>query len=299
MSDGLILITGAAGKTGSATIERLLAGGHAVRAMVRVDDERSERLRALGAEVVVGDFLDLASVRSALDGVSRAYLCYPPQGAHLVDATAVFAIAASDAGVDTVVNMSQLPAREDAPSMLSRQHWQAERVLDWAGVGAVHIAATFFVENLFMLGAHSIAEEGRVYFPYGAERHAPVSAADLARVIAAILAQPGAHRGKRYAITGPELLTLDEMASALSDGLGTDVSYVDLPREAWLGALEGVPTMSPSLIAHLGHVADDHRAGVFAVRNDLVEAITGTPAEPIGASIARIAPAFGFEAASV
>jgi len=289
-----ILVTGATGKTGSETVGLLLGRGFPVRALARVRDGRTERLEALGAEVVLGDFHDLADMRRAVDGVERAYFCYPPQETRLVEATAIFAIAARDAGVDTVVNMSQVTAREDAPSPLSRQHWQAERVLDWAGVGAVHIAATFFVENLFMFGARTIAEQGELYLPYGDERHAPVSAADLARVIGVILDEPDGHRGERYVITGPELLTVGEMAEALGDGLGTAVEYVDLPVETWREVLGGVAGMTPSLITHLAHVADDHKDGVFRVRNDLVAEITGRAAEPLGASIGRIKAAFGF-----
>jgi uncharacterized protein YbjT (DUF2867 family) len=241
---------------------------------------------------------NLGSIRAAIDGVRGAYFCYPPQGTHLVDATAVFAIAARDAGVETVVNMSQITAREHAPSPLSRQHWQSERVLDWAAVGAVHIAATFFVENLFLFGAQTMAGQGKLYLPYGDERHAPVSAEDLGEVIAAILADPGPHRGKRYVITGPELLSIGDMASELSTAIGTGVEYVDVPREAWLELLQGVDGMSPSLVEHLGHVADDHKNGVFRERNTLVHEITGRPAEPFAQSVRRLASAFGLSTAA-
>ncbi len=293
MNNATILVTGATGKTGSATAESLLLNGSLVRALARKQDERTDRLQALGAEVVFGDFHDLDTIRAALAGVKGAYFCYPPQGTHLVEATVNFAIAARDAGVETVVNMSQITARENAPSPLSRQHWMSERVLDWAGVGAVHIAATFFVENLFMFGAKSISEQGMLYLPYGDDRHAPVSAGDLAAVIATILINPEPHLGKRYVITGPALLSISEMATALSEVLGQSIEYVDLPREAWAEALEGVPGMSPSLITHLGHVADDHKNGVFREQNNLVQTITGSPAESFSESILRLSEAFG------
>ena len=298
MSTEVILVTGATGKTGSATVELLLQRGLRVRALARKQDERSDRLAALGAEVLFGDFHDLASMRSALAGVKRAYFCYPPQGTHLVDATTIFAIAARDAGTETVVNMSQITARENAPSPLSRQHWQSERVLDWANVGAVHIAATFFVENLFMFGARTIAEQGKLYLPYGEEKHAPVSAADLAAVITAILIDPERHHGNRYVITGPELLSIADMTAELSAALGVSVEYVDLPRESWLEVLQGVQGMTPSLITHLGHVADDHKNGVFHERNDLVQGITGAPPESFCESVGRLMGVVGLKCAA-
>src|SRR5882724_2565269 len=98
MSDRF-LVTGAAGgqqgKTGRRVTELLLARGVPVRAFVHRIDERAERLRALGAEIVDGDLLDVQAVRQAARGVSRIYFAYPVQPG-LVDATAIMALAARD-----------------------------------------------------------------------------------------------------------------------------------------------------------------------------------------------------------
>ena len=72
-----ILITGATGTTGQYAIQHLVDKGIKVRAMVRTIDARSNKLEALGVEVVQGDFLDINSLRTALDGIKRAYFCYP------------------------------------------------------------------------------------------------------------------------------------------------------------------------------------------------------------------------------
>src|SRR5215468_11222272 len=95
-----VLVTSAAGgrqgKTGRHVSEMLLARGVPVRAFVHKIDERSERLRALGAEIFEGDFLDIRSVERAVHGASAIYFAYPVQDG-LVDATAAMALAARDA----------------------------------------------------------------------------------------------------------------------------------------------------------------------------------------------------------
>lgn len=111
-----ILVTGAAGKTGAAVVEQMLHRGFPVRALVRREDERSARLANLGAEVMVGDLHDLQAIRSAMKNVKRVYFVYPPQGERLVEASTIIAVAARDAGVDTLVNMSQITARWQPPT---------------------------------------------------------------------------------------------------------------------------------------------------------------------------------------
>ena len=281
MSSQLILVTGATGKTGSHVVEQLIERGLTVRALARVHDERSEHLAALGAEVVLGDLLDIQSMRDAMQNVTRAYFCYPPQGDLLVEATTNFAISAREAGVKAVVNMSQISARENSQSPLARQHWLAEHILDWADIGAVHIRPTFFAENLYLFGAQTIATDGKLYLPYGSNRHAPVAAADIARVIVGILVDPAFHIGERYIVTGPRNMTIEEMATVLSTELGRTVEYVNLPIDDWGQVLSGVPGISESLITHLKAVAQDHQDGVFSAQTDVVERIGGTPAQSL------------------
>ena len=62
----------------------------------------------------------------------------------------VFAVAAKEAGLEAIVNMSQISARADHPSPASRQHWLAERILDWTGIGTTHLRPPFFLEDLLV-----------------------------------------------------------------------------------------------------------------------------------------------------
>ncbi len=100
MAKALILVTGATGKTGANVVEQLIERGLPVRALARSRDDRSRQLERLGAEVVLGDFLNLQSIRSAMKGAGRVFFCYPPQGDRLVEATANVSVAARDEGVE-------------------------------------------------------------------------------------------------------------------------------------------------------------------------------------------------------
>jgi len=131
MTNGLVLVTGAAGgrqgKTGRHVTELLSQRGVPVRAFVHRIDERSEQLRAIGAEVVEGDLLDFRSVERALQGVSSVYFAYPVQPG-LVDASAVMAIAARKAGVTRLIDMVMLISTPEAPTPRMRQNYLSEQI---------------------------------------------------------------------------------------------------------------------------------------------------------------------------
>ena len=299
MNSTRILVTGAAGKTGAAAVKQLLHRNFTVRALVRTRDERAADLEALGAEIVIGDLHDLESMRAAMRDVLRVYLVYPPQGEHLVQASTIAAVSAREAGVEALVNMSQITSRPAAPSPLTRQHWLAESILDWADIGAVHVRPTFFAENLLMFGAATVAAEGKLYLPYGTEKHAPVAAADIARVVVGILSDPDDHAGERYVLTGPRNLSIAEMAEILLQELGKPVEYVDLPVEAWGQVLAGVDGMSDSLVTHLKAVAVDHQNGIFSGTTDVVERVGGQPPQSLQSFVREHRTMFGAKQAAV
>ncbi len=280
MSKPLILVTGATGKTGAPVVKQLIERGYPVRAFVRRLDERSQRLSELGAEVVQGDFLDLPSLVAAMKGVKRVYFCYPPSE-NLLEATMNVAIAAKREGIEGLVNMSQVSAREIAKSPLAFTHWQSEQIFDWADIGAAHITPTFFAEDLYLFTGRSIAAEGKMYLPFGEGMHAPVAAEDISRVVVGILEDPKSHVGQRYIITGLKNMNMVEVAQVLSKELGKKIEYIDLPLENWRQALVKQPDFPEYLANHLVHVAKDHQDGVFSGQNDIVERIGGQPPQSV------------------
>ena len=266
MGSPLHLITGATGATGGNAIDFLLERGHRVRAFVHQHDERSVQLEMRGVEIAVGDLLDFTTVRPALDGVSGAYFVYPTAPG-LIEATAYFAQAATEAAVSSVVNMSQISARREAKSHAAFNHWIAERVFDWSGLGVTHLRPTFFAEWLLYY-AQGI-REGRVRLPFGDGKHAPIAAEDQARVIASILEDPSPHRGKTYRLFGPKEHTYPEAYEQVSQILGRKIEYERIPLGDFHEQL--VRRRGPFFAQHIIEVAKDHEAGVFSGTDDVIE----------------------------
>lgn len=274
------LITGATGKTGVYTVRHLLNEGHAVRAFVHSKDERSNALQKEGAEIFVGDLLEHDDVIRAMEGVTGAYLCYPVLPGY-IQVTSYFADAARRAGVEVVVEMSQISAREDAKSHAARDHWVAERVLDWSRVPTVHIRPTFFSEWLtFPWVLDPIVKESKITLPYGAGRHAPIAAEDQARLIAAVLTKPTGHIGKTYPLYGPVELSQQEIADEISAVLGRTITYSPSTLEEYRVHLETY-NLPEFLIQHFVEVAVDYQNGIFAGVDGVIGQITGVAPQTV------------------
>jgi len=310
MIHGKVLVTGATGDTGRATVDELLARGHQVRALAHAQDDRSKTLQERGVEVVFGDLLDFGQVRAALDGVQRAYFVYPIRPG-ILQATAYFAQAAKEARVDGIVNMSQISARENAKSHAATDHWLSERVFDWSGLTVAHIRPTYFAEWLLYLAP--MIKLGLLHVPFGTGRHAPIAAEDQGRVIAGILEDPAPHKGGSYPLFGPLEYTYQEIAQVLGRALGKSVEYKQISVDAFLEILksggqkpaEGASSRNlygelgrkrasgdSFVVQHLKEVAIDHQNGVFEGTNDLVEKLGGHPPMTLGAFIEKHRAAF-------
>jgi NAD(P)H dehydrogenase (quinone) len=268
-----ILVTGATGATGATAVKTLLEMKVPVRALVHGEDARSSQLSAQGVEVVQGDLTDFESVSQAMRGITGAYFLYPIQVPGIVEATAYFAQAAIEAGVQAIVNMSQISARRNAKSHASRDHWIAERLFDRSGIPITHLRPTLFAEWLMYL-SQSIKDKGILPLAFGEARYAPIAGEDLGRVIAAILSNPAEHAGKSYPLYGRRELSEYEVADILTEVLGKKITYVPMENEAFKEMLKGMG-FTPHFQQHMGHVAEDCVDGVFSGMNDLVEQLSG------------------------
>lgn len=224
---------GRAGQTGRHVSEILLKRGVQVRALVHSIDERSERLRRLGAEIVAGDFLDFSSMQRAVQGVSSIYFAYPVQDG-LLDATAIAAAAARDARVSRLVNVVMLRSSPDAPTPRMRQNWLSEQIFDWAAVGAAHVRAAVFYENIRSLVLSSLAGEGAIQLPWGSDETVIplVGAEDVARVAVGLLTAPVLQAGSGHRLIGSSL-TLRQIIAAFGRVLDREVRYEEISDDDW------------------------------------------------------------------
>lgn len=272
-----ILITGATGKTGKETVSQLISKNIPVRAMVRKLDDRSDELEKMGAEIVIGDLLDLNSMSVAMETITGAYFVYPVIIPGILEATAIFAQAALENKLELVVNMSQISARRSAKSNAARDHWVGERLFDRSGVAVTHLRPTFFAEWL-MYRAKEVKAKDSLTLPFGEGMYAPIAAADQGRVIAAILADPSNHAGKTYPLFGPKEMNQFEIAEILTDVLGRKITYHPVEIANYGEHMENDLGHDPWFVQHVISVAQDCRDGIFAGTNNLVKAITGTSA---------------------
>ena len=249
------LITGSTGDTGTPTVKYLLEQGYRVKALVRREDERSQKLKDLGAEICVGNLRDLKSLRPAMEGVDGAYFCYPLSDG-LVEAAALFAQAAKEQGVKHIVNMSHKQSRPDARSQATLNHWMSEQIFTWSGIPTTHLRVTFFAQ--WMLYIAPFIREGRYLTPFDADsRFAPIAASDIALITANILIKPEGHGGQAYPLHGPIEYSHAELAAVLGETLGKEVRYEQVSVEDFVRQL-GIDA-DPAFAVHFNAVKIDQR----------------------------------------
>lgn len=275
-----VLIAGATGDTGRAAVKEALALGLDVRAMVHGRDGRSEALENLGAVVVLGDLLEIDTVRAAMQGVDAAYFVWPVAPG-LIHATVNFVQAAKEAGVSTIINLSQRSANRFSTSNSCRDSFIAEQVFNWSGLPVVHLRPTYFLEWLLYPWQLPYLQKGVLRMPVGKGRHSPIAADDQGRAIAALLKNPEAHIGKTIPISGPVEMDHEQMAVELTEALGRKIVFQDLPIDEYCRSLEtmGVP---PYIVQHLGGAMDDYQHGHMSGADNNVEKITGRRSMTVG-----------------
>jgi uncharacterized protein YbjT (DUF2867 family) len=279
-----VLVTSAAGgsqgRTGRHVAEMLLQRGVPVRAFVRQIDERSDRLKSLGADIFVGDFLDVRSVEQAAKDVASVYFAYPVQDG-LAEATAAMAFAARQHGVSQLVNLVMYQSSLDAPTPRMRQNFLSEQVFEWAGVGPLHLRATVFYENVARLVGASMPNRGAIRLPLGDENTILplISAEDVSRIAVGLLTGPARPAGSAFPVVG-SVNTIGEIVAAFARVFDRDVHYEEITDEQWRSEVtergwnaHAVEHLS-SLWKSLRGAGLSAEAGRFAV-SDAIEQIGG------------------------
>ncbi len=224
----MILVTGATGLNGSELVRRLSARGIPSRALVR-NPAKAQLLATLPhVEVVEGDMARPDSLTAALRGVERAMLISSSDPT-MLEVQSSFIDAALKAGVKHVVKLSGIIPELDSPFRFARMHAEIEQRLEASGMAYTHLRAGEFMPSYFRQ-VPSIVARGVLALPMGDARIASIDIGDVAEVSIAVLTTSG-HENKIYPLTGPEALTMAEVAEKLSAVTGKEIRYVDVPPE--------------------------------------------------------------------
>jgi NAD(P)H dehydrogenase (quinone) len=212
-----------------------------------------------------------------------------------LEATVTMAAVARELGVDALVNMSQMTVSEmdlhhTSPSRQQRQHWLGEQALGWSGLPVVTVRPTIFLDSFLTLAGTSVRERGRIELPFGLGKTNPVAAADVASVVAAVLADPKPHIGRVIELTGPNSQDLHGMAREFSEALNRAITYTDIAPEIFPAALKTLPE---HVAQHVVAMAELHRAGRYDRHADGVETLTGNPAMSVREFVSLHAEEFG------
>jgi NAD(P)H dehydrogenase (quinone) len=278
MNKPRILVLAAAGRTGMPVALQLLSEGFPVTALVHQADQRSERLKAKGADIVVGSLVDITDLRTAMEGVRRAYFCFPNEAGYL-KAAAIFTVVAAEQPLEAVVAMSQWLSQPNHPSASTRETWLADRLFALLpGTAVTFINPGFFADNEMQVLPFA-AQFGLLSLPYGSGLNAPPSNEDIARVAAEILARPEGHAGKTYRPTGPQLLSPPDIAAILGKVLGRKVTYRHTPMRMVSKVMRD--RLSLYALAAYEQYVIDYQKNAFAINapTDVVRRITGREAE--------------------
>ena len=164
-----------------------------------------------------------SSLGSALDGVDRALMISAPL-MDMVETQSTFIDACKAAGVRHVIKFSGLDARPDTTFPFGLMHKEIEEYLEKSGLAWTHLRPTGFMQE-YLREAPSIINEGAFYLALGDVRLNPVDLVDVGKVGFALL-RDGGHEGARLTMTGPEALTMAEVADRISGATGRTVRYV-------------------------------------------------------------------------
>ncbi|MFE1772701.1 NAD(P)H-binding protein [Streptomyces sp. NPDC059008] len=262
----MILVTGATGNIGTALLRDLhLRGAAPVRGLTR---DAGRAAFPEGIEAVEGDLAQPGSLKAALKGVRSLFLL-PGMGAEQ-DVLA----AARQAGVEHVVLVSSITVQTHPSLPAAGANLAVERLLKDSGMAWTILRPTQFASNT-LWWAQSIREQGVVRAPYADIGLPAIHPADIAAVACAALTEPG-HRGRTYALTGPERITVRRQVAAIAAALGREVALVEISRDEahrQMAPFMGDETADAVLDLMGGDVNDE----LLTVR-DTVPQVTGSPA---------------------
>ncbi|MFD4240466.1 NAD(P)H-binding protein [Streptomyces sp. NPDC058525] len=266
----MILVTGATGNIGSALLKELHArGAGPLRGLTR---DAAGADFPEGVEAVEGDLGEPASLKPALEGVRSLFLV------SRLGPDADILEAARLAGVEHVVLVSSITVQTHPHLGPAGENLAVEQLLKASGMAWTILRPTQFASNSLMWAA-SIRAHETVSAPYAGTALPTIHPADIAAVARVALTEPGpGHRGRTYALTGPEPVSARQQVEAIGEAVGREIPFLEISRRqahAQMAAVFGAEAADAVLDVTGGDVNDE----LLMVR-DTVSQITGTPARP-------------------
>ena len=227
----MILLTGAAGKTGKAILNTILPHGVSVRSLVR-SSTQAEEIRSIGGKhIALGDLRDNESLAEAMKGITSIYYICPNMAPDELEIGKNLVRLAKQNGVTRIIYHSVFhPQVENMP-----HHWQKMRMeehLFESGLEFTILQPCAYMQNI-LSSWQSIVENGIYAVPYAtSSRISIVDLQDVAAVAETVLTQRD-HKNSIYELAGPEPLSQNELAEILSGELKRPVEASALDRTAW------------------------------------------------------------------
>jgi uncharacterized protein YbjT (DUF2867 family) len=270
-----LLVAGASGNVGSRVVQELQERGVSVRAFVR-DHGKASPMLGNGVELAIGDFGDPESVRRSMEGVEGVFLACSNQPRQVEYETRVID-AAKEAGVRRIVKLSALGAEVGSPVAFWDWHARIEEHLQSSGIPFVVLRPGFSMANL-LASAEAVRYTGKLFVPAGEAGISMVHPQDVASV-ASVALIGDRHEGETYTLTGPGAITFEGVAGHLSEAVGREIEYLNVPDEAALQGMteQGLPEfVAAQIVAVFGVL----RGGGQERTTGTVQSMTGR--EPRG-----------------
>ena len=218
MTAPTLAVTGATGVLGGFVAHYLADRGIAQRLLVRTP----AKAPALPESTIHQfSYSDQDAATTALRGVETLFMVSAHESPARLDQHRTFIDAAASAGVKHVVYTSFAAAAPDATFTLARDHYVTEEYVKASGMNWTFLRDGFYLDFMEAL----VGEDGVIRGPAKDGRASFVARADVARTAASILANPGDHAAQTYNLTGPEALTLDEVAATISRVRGRHITF--------------------------------------------------------------------------
>ncbi|GLY30480.1 SDR family oxidoreductase [Kineosporia sp. NBRC 101731] len=220
MGTSPIAVTGSTGRLGGRVARHLAEAGATQRLLVR---DPGRALQLPDSSVHPFSYTDRQAATSALDGVAVLFMVSAPESQERLDLHRSFIDAAAAAGVPHIVYTSFVGAAADATFTLARDHHVTEEHIKASGMRWTFLRDSFYLD----LAANLAGDDGVIRGPAGQGRCAFVAHTDVARTAAAVLLSPEQHQDRQYDLTGPQALTLVEVAETVSAARGRSVVFHD------------------------------------------------------------------------